>query len=226
MSIEFGREVCGQLEIAEGREWLVTNGIGGYASGTVAGNLTRSYHGLLIAALQPPLQRTLLLTKIDDLATYNGENYALASNRWQGNTISPLGYQNIESFRLEGTIPVWSFAIADAILEKRIWMQPNANTTYVYYSLKRGSKPIELTLKALVNYRSFHGGSLPALSSQTPGANGVRVTMDVDNPQPFYLLCDRANLTLADEVYSDFQLPREGYRGLNDRDNHLAVRWR
>lgn len=223
MTIKFGREICGQLEIAEGREWLVTNGIGGYASGTVAGDLTRSYHGLLVAALEPPLQRTLLLSKIDDLVTYNGENYPLATNRWQGNNISPAGYQNIESFRLEGTIPVWSYAIADAILEKRIWMQPKANTTYVYYSLKRGSKPIELTFKTLVNYRSFHGGSLPQLKSQSPVINGVRIIMDVDNPQPFYLLCDRGNVSLTNEVYQDFQLPREAYRGLNDRDSHLHV---
>ena len=223
MSIKFGREICGQLEIAEGREWLVTNGIGGYASGTVAGNLTRSYHGLLVAALQPPLQRTLLLSKIDDLVRYDGEEYPLATNRWQGNNISPAGYQNIESFCLEGTIPVWQFAIADALLEKRIWMQPKANTTYVYYTLKRGSKPIDLTLKTLVNYRSFHGGILPALKSQSVIKNGVRVTLDVDNPQSFYLLCDRANVSLNNEVYTDFQLPREGYRGLNDRDCHLHV---
>ena len=223
MSIEFGREICGRLEIAEEREWLVTNGIGGFASGTVAGNLTRSYQGLLVAALQPPLQRTLLLTKIDDLARYNGEEYPLASNRWQGNNISPAGYQNIESFRLEGTIPVWQFAIADALLEKRIWMQPKANTTYVYYTLKRGSKPIDLTLKALVNYRSFHGGSMPQLKNQTTVTNGVRVTMDVDNPQSFYLLCDRGDLALNNDIYHDFQLLREGYRGLNDRDSHLHV---
>ena len=223
MSIEFGREICGQLDLAEGREWLVTNGIGGYASGTVAGDLTRSYHGLLVAALEPPLQRTLLLSQIDDLVTYNGEDYALASNRWQGNNVSPAGYQNIESFRLEGTIPVWSYAIADAILEKRIWMQHQANTTYIYYSLKRASKPIDLTLKALVNYRSFHGGSLPKLKSRALVTDGVRVTMEVDNPQSFYLLCDRASVCLTNEIYQDFQLPREAYRGLNDRDNHLHI---
>ncbi len=66
MCIEFGREICGILASAESREWLVTNGIGGYASGTVAGLLTRRYHGLLMAALKPPLGRTLLLAKLDE----------------------------------------------------------------------------------------------------------------------------------------------------------------
>ena len=223
MSIKFGREICGNLEIAQQREWLVTNGIGGYASGTVAGNLTRSYHGLLVAALQPPLERTLLLTKIDDTVQYNGANFALSSNRWQGQAISPHGYQNIESFQLDGTIPVWNFALGDALLEKRIWMQPKANTTYVYYTLKRGSQAIDLNLKTLVNYRSFHGGSLPALKAQETIANGVGITMDVDNPQPFYLLCDRGNATLANEAYNNFQLTTEQYRGLNDIDSHLHV---
>jgi len=70
--IQFGRETCGRLDVAADREWLVTNGIGGYASGTVAGLLTRRYHGLLIAALKPPLGRTLLLTRLDETATYDG----------------------------------------------------------------------------------------------------------------------------------------------------------
>ncbi len=223
MSIKFGREICGELGIAEQREWLVTNGIGGYASGTVAGVLTRSYHGLLVAALQPPLQRTLLLTKIDDTVQYNGEEFPLFSNRWQGNSINPDGYQNIESFHLEGTIPVWNFAIGDALLEKRIWMQPKANTTYVYYTLKRASEAINLTLKAVVNYRSYHGGTLPQQRNQESLANGVRITMDVNNPQSFYLLSDRGNIILANEVYNNFQLAMENYRGLNDIDRHLHV---
>lgn len=80
--LQFGREACGDLPVAEGREWLVTNGIGGYASGTVAGLLTRRYRGVLLAALDPPLGRTLLLTKLDETATYDGRTYPLFANRW------------------------------------------------------------------------------------------------------------------------------------------------
>src|SRR5713101_8372445 len=79
---EFGREICGDLGIAEQREWLVTNGIGGFASGTVAGMPTRRYHGLLVAALKPPLGRTLLATKFDETVEYDARSYALATNRW------------------------------------------------------------------------------------------------------------------------------------------------
>ncbi len=71
--VDFGRELCGDLAEAESREWLVTNGIGGYAFGTVAGLETRCYHGLLVAALKPPLGRTLLLAKLDETVSYGGE---------------------------------------------------------------------------------------------------------------------------------------------------------
>src|SRR5262249_3087607 len=94
--VEFGREICGSLEIAEQREWLVTNGIGGYASGTVSGNLTRRYHGLLIAALNAPVGRTQLVAKLEETASYDGRDYALATNRWVSGAIEPKGHLNIE----------------------------------------------------------------------------------------------------------------------------------
>src|SRR6266516_1540362 len=121
--IDFGREICGDLEAAEQREWLVTNGLGGFASGTVAGSLTRRYHGLLIAALQPPLGRMLLVSKLEETAEYDAQSFPLSTNRWTGGTVIPRGYLNIERFRLEGTTPVWTFAFADALLEKRVWMR-------------------------------------------------------------------------------------------------------
>ena len=75
--IEFGREICNHFESASSREWLVTNGVGGYSAGTIAGTLTRRYQGLLIAALKPPLERTLLLTKLDETTVYDGQTYPL-----------------------------------------------------------------------------------------------------------------------------------------------------
>src|SRR6266581_9065957 len=155
-AVEFGREVCGSLEIAEQREWRVTNGIGGYASGTVSGNLTRRYHGLLVAALNPPVGRTQLVAKLDETAHYAGIEFALATNRWTSGAVEPKGFLNIESFRLEGTTPVWQFALGDALLEKRIWMRQGENTTFVQYSLIRANNSLRLECKALVNYRDYH----------------------------------------------------------------------
>ena len=94
--VAFGRELCGSLEIAEQREWLVTNGIGGYASGTVSGDLTRRYHGLLVAALHPPVGRTQLVAKLDETVSYDGSEFPLATNRWASGVVEPKGYLNLE----------------------------------------------------------------------------------------------------------------------------------
>src|SRR3989304_597960 len=157
MFIEFGREICGELSTAETREWLVTNGIGGFASGTVAGLLTRRYHGLLIAALKPPLGRTLLVTKLDETVQYNGRRLPLNTNRWGDGKVDPHGYRHIESFHLEGTIPVWRFAYGDALLEKRIWMKQDDNTTYVQYNLHAATFSVTLNPGELLTFVASTG---------------------------------------------------------------------
>ncbi len=224
MCIQFGREISGDLSIAESREWLVTNGIGGYASGTVAGLLTRRYHGLLIAALNPPLGRTLLLTKLDETVFYGEQTYALSCNRWADGTVSPHGYQHLEHFSLEGTIPVWRFACADALLEKRVWMQQGANTTYVQYTLSRATLPLKLTLKALVNYRDYHGSTQGDGWQMTaePVKQGIQVTA-YPGALPFYLLSDRDQASPVHDWYKGFDLAEEHFRGLSDREDHLHI---
>lgn len=222
--IEFGRDICGSLEIAEQREWLVTNGTGGYASGTVSGNLTRRYHGLLIAALNPPVGRMQLAAKLEETATYDGSEYALATNRWASGAVEPKGCLHIEVFRLEGTTPVWRFALGDALLEKRVWMRQGENTTYVQYSLLRGSLPLPLTVKALVNYRDFHSSTHAGDWRMRVEAaeNGVQITA-FDDAIPFYLLSANGKFEPEHEWHRDCFMPMERYRGLDDREDHLLA---
>src|SRR6266478_5759702 len=184
--IEFGREACGNLEATESREWLVTNGIGGYASGTIAGGLTRRYHGLLIAALQPPVGRTDLVAGLD------------------------------------GITPVWTYAFSNARLEKRVWMQQGMNTTYVKYTLLKGSAAIEMELKALVNYRDFHGSTHAGDWKMhiDPVEHGIRVVA-FDEAAPFYLKSVEAACEPRHEWYRDRFLAAERERGLDDREDHL-----
>ena len=222
--VDFGREICGALEVAEQREWLVTNGIGGFASGTVSGNLTRRYHGLLVAALDPPVGRMQLVAKLDETAHYDGADYALATNRWESGAVEPKGYLNIESFRLDGTTPVWRFEIADALIEKRVWMQHGENTTYVRYTLLRGSAPVELQIKSFVNYRDFHSSTHAGdwRMNIATVKNGVQVTA-FDGATPFYLLSAQASVEAQQEWYRNCFLPQEKYRGLDDREDHLLA---
>src|SRR6266481_9178178 len=222
--LEFGRETCGSLDIAEQREWLVTNGIGGFASGTVSGNLTRRYHGLLIAALYPPGGRTQLVAKLDETAHYAGIEYALATNRWLSGAVEPKCYLNIESFRLEGTIPIWQFALGDALVEKRIWMSQSENTTYVQYALLRGGQSLKLEVRALVNYRDFHS-STHARDWQMRVESiedGVQINA-FDGATPFYLLSAEAEFETRHEWHRDCFLPLAKYRGLDDHEDHLLA---
>jgi predicted glycogen debranching enzyme len=231
MTIDFGRGICGNLQMAETQEWLVTNGIGGFASGTVANMLTRRYHGLLMAALQPPLGRTLLLAKLDETAEYdgiqadNGHYYSLFVNRWAngGSVTEPDGHHHLNRFHLEGTTPVWTYACADSLLEKRVWMQRGANTTYIQYRLTRASGPMTLQANAFVDYRDYHNTTIinewqPEI---VPVERGLRLRM-FNDAVPFYLLSDRAAITPQYDWYEGFLLSQEEYRGQNDvEEDHI-----
>src|SRR5439155_5184267 len=222
LMLHWGREVAGDLDTAERREWLCTNGIGGFASGTVAGSLTRRYHGLLVAALAPPLGRTLLVAKVEETAEYEGEALALSANRWASGGIEPHGDREIERWRLEGTSPVWTYAVGAARLEKRIWMEQGANTTYVRYALEHARRPLTLSLAVLVNHRDYHGvtrGDGWRMRVE-PVPHGVRI-LAFDGARPVLLLAERAEATPAHTWYEGFRLAREEERGLESQEDHL-----
>jgi predicted glycogen debranching enzyme len=222
----FGREVAGRLDVAESREWLCTNGLGGFASGTVAGLPTRRYHALLVAALKPPVGRTVMVSGLEERVEYDGGTYALATDRWADGTVAPEGHRLIERFHLDGTTPVWRYACADALVEKRVWMEPGANTTYVRYRLLRAGAggPVRLRLEALVNYRDYH------LTTRGPGwqmkvdpvPHGLRVTA-FDGARPMLLLAPGAAVETAHEWYVGFRLSAEEARGLDALDDNLHV---
>jgi predicted glycogen debranching enzyme len=220
--LAWGREICGDLEAAERREWLCANGIGGFASGTVAGTLTRRYHGLLVAALRPSLGRALLVAKADETVEYDGFVQALGANRWAGGAVDPHGYREIERFALEGTTPVWTYAVADALLEKRVWMEPGAATTYVRYRALRARGPIALALKVFINHRDYHGAARGdgRQLDVTPVTHGLSVVA-ADGARPILLLAEGAAARAERTWYRGFDLPRERERGLEATEDHL-----
>src|SRR5437868_8829398 len=103
-----GRDVTGDFASASRREWWVTNGLGGWASGAVSGANTRRYHGLFVPALQPPLGRTVLVAKLNDRASLAGQTFPLSSNEYGGGAVDPHGYRQIESFQLDWGVPTWT----------------------------------------------------------------------------------------------------------------------
>jgi glycogen debranching enzyme len=222
MTIRFGAAVTGDLAQAERREWLVTNGIGGYACGTVAGLLTRHYHGLMIAALAPPHDRRLLLAKLDDTIYYDGLQYPLFTNRWAKGLVAPRGYRYIQNFSLEGRIPTWTFACGDALLEKRIWMEQGENTTYVQYRLRRAQMPVSIFAKVLVNDRNHHGGSVRNEWHCEPVRRGACMWSGRTGT-PLYVTSDNGRMNVCYDWHFGFQLQRECERGMGGMEDHLHL---
>jgi len=224
MLLELDGAACGDLAVAERREWLVTNGLGGFACGTVAGTLTRRYHGLLFAARTPPVGRTLLCPKIDAEVRYDGATYALATDRWRSGVIAPQGYVLLTNFRLEGTIPVWTFTCGDAIVERRVWMEHDANRTYVAHSVVRSRAPVHLTLRAFANHRDLHGATHAGgwTMDVVATADGIRV-VPYEGAATIELRADRGSFAAEHVWYRDFDYPVERSRGLDDSEDHLRV---
>jgi predicted glycogen debranching enzyme len=221
-TLAWGRQICGDLGAAESREWLCANGLGGFASGTVAGMPTRRYHGLLVAALHPPLGRTLLAAHVHETVAYDGQRVELATTRWASGAVAPDGHRHIESFRLDGTTPVWTYAVGDALVEKRVWMEPGAHTTYVRYAVLRARRPVGLALRALVSHRDYHATVRAGdwEMAVTRLDHGVRVTA-FNGARPVLLLAAGAEARPAHTWFRDVHLAREAERGLDHLDDVL-----
>jgi len=205
------------------REWLVTNGIGGFASGTVGGLNTRRYHGLLIAALRPPVERTVMVAKLDATARYADVTVNLASNEYGDGTIHPKGFRHLHSFRLDGQIPVWTWLIRDALLEQRVWMTHGENTTCVGYKLLRGTQPLDLELAPLCTYRDYHGHHRgfrdAALFDAGPGFGPGFEVVAYPGATPYRILLEGGSYELATEWNWNHKHREESARGLDDAED-------
>jgi predicted glycogen debranching enzyme len=218
--IEIGRGEVATFAAGAEREWLVTNGLGGYASGTVCGARTRRYHGLLVAALRPPVERTVLVAKVDCSVRYGGVAYELGSNEYADGTVHPRGFERLERFRLEGQTPVWRHVLGDAVLEQRVTMVRGKNTSLVAYTLLRAAAPVELELRPFCTYRDYHGethgqGWQPHV---VPLAHGCEVRAH-DGARPYRVEVDRGSFEPGADWHWGFRLRAESARGLGDRED-------
>lgn len=232
--IHFGREVTGSLESVLRREWLVTNGIGGYAMGAVGGARTRRYHGLLVASLQPPTRRTLIVGNLDTWIEINGRRSPLVTHEWAAGVVLPDGYRHLESFTLDGLTPTLNWSLGDVKLTQRIWMAHQQNTTYVTYTYARGTANIRLILKPLCTYRDHHkvtkGGfrvEVNGVTSPWPDGQALAVQVYPERAhgpaRPFRIVANRGTLDLRPEWWWSFHLAREEDRGLDDQEDLFAA---
>ncbi len=227
--MRYGRSLCGDLAAGESREWLLTNGRGAYAMGTVAGTLTRRYHGLLIAAIDAPAERRLVLARCEFDADYQGASYALSTNRWTSGSIAPRGYALLESFELEDGLPTWTYALGDALLAVTYAMPSGVDAIAIAVRVLRASAPMSLRARLLVTDRDHHGGPAPVPDGfvATLADGGAWITLP-QTQRTLHVFAPNASATVASEVYDGFALPRETERGLPDADSYvhaLSLEW-
>jgi predicted glycogen debranching enzyme len=154
----FGRQLCGHLDAAVSREWLVTDGLGGFAMGTVAGLRTRRYHGLLVAATTPPIGRHLGLAALDVVLVVGEHRIELATHEWSDGTIAPNGHRDLSEFALIDGVPRWRWSIGPVVVQAEIAMVYGQPATGVSYRLlRRGEDDVRLELSALCTWRDVHG---------------------------------------------------------------------
>lgn len=164
-------EICNNFESATSREWLETNGIGGFATGTISGANTRRYHGILTAATKPPLGRITMLSKFEETLIIDGKSYELSSNQYPG-AIHPEGYKYLKSFAL-APFPTWIYEVEGVEIEKSIFMVHGSNTTVIEYRIENRESKVELELRPLLSFVDYH-----SLQHETPNFNPSFVISD------------------------------------------------
>lgn len=154
--IELSKEICTDIVGSFSHEWLETNSIGGYASGSVSGANTRRYHGLLVAATRPPLGRMVLLSKFEETLRIGDHAYELSSNQYP-NAIHPEGFRHLSSFRLD-PFPIWRYEVAGVELERSLFMVHGENSTVVSWKVlsNTGGEKVELEVRPLLAIRDHH----------------------------------------------------------------------
>ena len=136
------------------REWLVTNGLGGYASGTVSGAVTRRYHGLLIAALPAPLGRVVMWNHVSEFLRFDDDDVvSLGAEERAGGQLDLKSADYLTEFRLEDGLPVWTYRVREVVVEKRVLLPHLQNTVHVSYQVMSGGKPPRLELRPAFHFR-------------------------------------------------------------------------
>jgi predicted glycogen debranching enzyme len=181
-------------------EWLVTNGLGGYASGTLSGVITRRYHGYLVAALPAPFGRVVMLNEVGErLELPDGRFVQLSGEQRTGDSVKLDPTDYISEFRLEGGAPVWRYEIGSIVIEKRLVLPHGQNTSFLNYSLLSGEEGIRLVLRPLIHFRPHEtavSAELESTYTLTVGQDRYEVSPGTDLP-PLRLILDGQNAALT-----------------------------
>ena len=213
-----------KLNLEEGltKEWLITNGIGGYSSSTIIGSNTRKYHGLLIAPLSPPASRYLILSKVDEAIEIRGKKYELYTNIC--NSYISHGYKYQETFEKE-YLPTFKYKVQDVEIEKTICLEYEKNTVGIYYKIKNGKYKSKFTLAPIINFRDFHSMNSNHYFElkQYILDNNLKIIVDNKSKVPIYMnLSDGKYIKHENDNFNNMFYIEEEKRGFYPEENHTV----
>jgi predicted glycogen debranching enzyme len=218
--IQFTKEICGDLDAGLRREWLETNGIGGFASSTIVGLNTRRYHGHLVAATKPPVGRQVLLSKLEETLLIDGKPVELSANRYPG-VVHPQGFRYLNQFRLD-PFPIFTYEIDGVVIEKSAFMIHGENSTVVQYELKTDEgklacKSLWLELRPLIAFRDYHSltHANTALNASVDEKPGLAAMTPYHELPTLYLAHNAMELQRTGDWYRNFEYDAERERGLD-----------
>jgi predicted glycogen debranching enzyme len=201
------------------REWLETNGVGGYASSTVCGINTRRYHALLVAATNPPVGRVVLLSKLDERITVGANTIDLAANQFPG-TVHPRGFQYLRSFE-RNLFPVFEYIAGSVRIRKTIAAIHGENTTVIVYELIESVEDVTLELRPFIAGRDYHSlvHANDGIHRDASFDDGVFALQPYDGLPTLFLRLPGASFHPAPDWYFRFEYAVEQERGLEAHED-------
>lgn len=209
-----------ELDKALEKEWIITNGIGGFASSTIIGANTRKYHGLLVSPIIPPARRRLILSKLDESIEVGGKKYELFTNI--GKNYISQGYKYQESFSKE-LLPTFEYKVEDVIITKTICMEHFKNTVGVYYKIRNGAKHSKLILAPVMNFRNAHGINKDHQFKLKQQMRNKKLEVEIDDGNPIYITINDGNyIEHKDDIFYNMFYIEEEKRGFESEENHVV----
>ena len=211
-----------EFEKALKQDWIITNGLGGYSSSSILGINTRKYHGLLVAPLNPPGNRNLILSKVDESFESGGQEYPIYSNI--GKDYISKGYQYLKAFEKE-YIPIFTYEVDGAIIKKYICMEHGKNTVCVLYNIKNNEKRTKFKIAPIVNFRDFHTTTPNAEFNLKQEIKDTKVKIIINNQgqTPIYMKTSEGKyIEHFNDTFRNMYYLEEEKRGQGAEEN-LAV---
>lgn len=209
-----------ELDKALEKEWIITNGIGGFASSTILGANTRKYHGLLVSPIIPPARRRLILSKLDESIEIEDKKYELFTN--VGKNYISKGYKYQESFTKE-VLPTFEYKVEDVVITKTICMEHFKNTVGVYYKIRNGAKHSKLILAPVMNFRNAHGINKDHQFKLEQRMKNKKLEVEIDDGNPIYITINDGNyIEHKDDIFYNMFYIEEEKRGFEPEENHVV----